>query len=219
MRQTLASPIAAAFLCIAALIAPVSTLAQQPVYDYFAPRTAESQQRLISNEGNHLNKGIENLRSGEPHRLVYAKNEFDFILGYWPNHPRVLTLQAETLRRLGQSRLIDEYFDRAFSMSPNEALLHVAYGVVLLRLERLEEAIKSLQRGVELNANSMNGHYNLGLALVKAKRFDEANRHAQLAYALGHPLPGLREQLLRAGAWKPDSQAKGKSASNAKSPG
>lgn len=201
-------------------LATSAALAQQAPYDYFAPRTAEAQQRLSSNEAHHLYKGINHLRSGDPNSLFYAKGEFDFILGYWPNHPRVLTLQAETLIRQGRPDLIDPYFDRAFEMSPNEAMLYVAYGVVLLKQNRVDDAIKNLRRGVELNENSVNGQYNLGLALVKAKRYEEANRHAQLAYALGHPLPGLREQLRRAGAWKPDKPETAKrEASKEKSPG
>src|SRR5262245_40683388 len=80
--------------------------AQQAVYDYFS-RTAESQHVLDSNEYNHLNKGIEHLRRGQPHELQYAKGEFDFILNYWPNHPRVLALQAEALMKMGQAPLID----------------------------------------------------------------------------------------------------------------
>lgn len=192
---------------------------QNSVYNYFS-QTAEAQGALVSVERNHLHKGIANLRNGTPTELYYAKNEFDFILGYFPNHPRVLVLLADTLVKLGQSSQIDGYFDRALAISPNEALLHVAYGVTLLRQDRVDDAIKSLQRGVELNENSVNGHYNLGLALVRAKRFDEANRHAQLAYALGHPLPGLREQLRRAGAWKPDKpEAKKSKASAEKTPG
>lgn len=189
---------------VLSLIASLSSVAQQPVYNYFA-RTPESDGVLKSNELNHLKKGIDNLRSGRPHELQYARNEFDFILGYWPNHPGVLALQADALIKLGRPDLIDEYFNRAYQLSPDVAQLRITHGVALLRADKVNDAIKQLQRGAELDDGSVNAHYNLGLALVRAKRYEEANRHAQRAYALGHPLPGLRDQLKKARAWKPEA--------------
>jgi tetratricopeptide (TPR) repeat protein len=190
--------------CLALLMlsAPAVAYAQPVTGDYFT-RTAESELALRRVEQNHLGKAFDNLRSGRPGRLLVAKNELDAILNQWPNHPRVLALQANTLMRLGQADQIGPYFERAYQVTPAAAELHVAHGFVLLRMGKVDEAIARLKRGVELDANSVDGHYNLGLALVLAKRFDEANRHAQLAYALGHPLPGLREQLERARAWRP----------------
>jgi len=191
---------ALAFLVLACT--GTAALSQTP-HDYFAPRTPESQQLLGSNEGHHLPQGISNLRAGQPHQLQYAKHEFDFILGYWPNHPQVLGLMAETLTRMGKPSQMEPYFERAYQISPNAAQLYVVHGVALLRVNQVDDAIKRLQRAVELDEASMNGQYNLGLALVRAKRYDEANVHAQRAYELGHPLPGLREQLQKASAWKP----------------
>jgi hypothetical protein len=48
----------------------------------------------------------------------------------------------------------------------------------------------------------MNAHYNLGLEYLDQRRLDLANIHAQAAYALGYPLPGLKEKLVRAGQWR-----------------
>ena len=179
-------------------------LAQRMANDYFAVGSRD-EQLLRDNEKHHLQPGIALLRSGKPNDLLYAKQEFDYMLNNWPNHPQALQLQANALLRLGQATLIDGYFERAYKVSPDVAQLHVTHGVVLLQQNRVEAAIQQLQRGVELDDDSMNGHYNLGLALVRTKQFDEANRHAQRAYALGHPLPGLREQLQRAKAWKPET--------------
>jgi tetratricopeptide (TPR) repeat protein len=156
-------------------------------------------------EQEHLKKGFDSLGGGRPAQLLAAKIEFDAILNHWPNHPRVLALQAHTLMRMGQADEVDAYFDRAYQMTPTVAELYIAHGFVLLRRGKVAEAIRRLQQGVKLDANSVDGHYNLGLALVRAKRFEEANRHAQLAYALGHPLPGLRDQLKRANAWRPET--------------
>lgn len=42
-------------------------------------------------------------------------------------------------------------------------------------------------------------HYFLGLVYLKLKDLDDAAVHAKLAYELGYPLPGLRQQLEAAG--------------------
>jgi len=202
MRSRLRAGLAglAVVLATAALHAAATA---QGVNNYFA-RTPETDALLNSNEKNHLGKGVDDLRNG---RVVYARNEFDFILNIWPNHPQVLSLMAETLIRLGRADQIDEYFSRAYELSPDVAQLRITHGVALLRADKVNDAIKQLQRGAELDDGSVNAHYNLGLALVRAKRYEEANRHAQRAYALGHPLPGLRDQLKKARAWKPDAAA------------
>jgi hypothetical protein len=44
------------------------------------------------------------------------------------------------------------------------------------------------------------------------KDYDNANKQAQMSYALGAPLPGLREMLKRVGAWKPSPKADADSA-------
>ena len=45
-------------------------------------------------------------------------------------------------------------------------------------------------------------NYNLGLVYYKTKQFKEANEHAHKAYALGFPLPGLKQLLVTAGKWQ-----------------
>ena len=191
-----------AMVSLALLVAaPVAPAVAQP-HNYFA-RTPESERELASNELHHLNRGIASLRKGTANELDNARHDFDFILGRWPNHPQVLALMTETLSRQGKLGMINDYFDRAYRMSPDVSQIYVLHGVTLLRQNRVDEAIARLQRGAELDDSSMNAHYNLGLALVRAKRLNEANVHAQRAYALGHPLPGLRDQLQRAGAWSP----------------
>ena len=42
-------------------------------------------------------------------------------------------------------------------------------------------------------------NYNLGLILLELGDLDGAARHAELAYDLGYPLPGLRAKLQRLG--------------------
>ena len=206
MKRRLAISLATCTGLISASMFASAAHAQQGPYNYFS-RTPETERVLRSNETHHLGKGTDYLRAGTTAGLGSAKSEFDFILNLWPNHPGVLSLQADTLIRLGQGHLIEQYFGRAYQMTPDVAQLRVVHGVALLRQNKVKESIEQLRRGVELDESSVNGHYNLGLALVSAKRYEEANLHAQRAYALGHPLPGLRDQLKRAKAWNPGAAA------------
>ena len=41
----------------------------------------------------------------------------------------------------------------------------------------------------------------VAFAYADMKEYDKAIEHAKAAYALGHPLPGLRDRLKRAGKW------------------
>jgi TPR repeat protein len=44
-------------------------------------------------------------------------------------------------------------------------------------------------------------HYNLGLLYFDKKNYSKAKVHAEKAYALNFPLPGLRNRLKKVGKW------------------
>ena len=58
-----------------------------------------------------------------------------------------------------------------------------------------------------LAPNSSEAHYNIGLMYTEMEEYPLAREHAQKAYSLGFPLPGLRSKLQRAGQW--DESEKG----------
>ena len=58
----------------------------------------------------------------------------------------------------------------------------------------------------ELQVDSANYQYNLGLGLLMVDKPQQALEAAHKAYALGHPLPGLRNKLQRIGAWRPQPE-------------
>jgi hypothetical protein len=41
----------------------------------------------------------------------------------------------------------------------------------------------------------------MGLLFIKKKNYGEALKHAEKAYKLGHPLPGLKNKLIELGVW------------------
>jgi len=98
-------------------------------------------------------------------------------------------------------QLIEKFLDEAIETFPNTPSTWTIQGIYLARVGRFDAAIASYQRALALKPDDMQTHYNLGLAYVEKKKWTLANQHAQAAYRLGAPLTGLKEKLVRAGAW------------------
>ena len=133
-----------------------------------------------------------------------ARGDVDFVLRYFPNHPKGLLLLAQMCTDgVTQHCDLDVVFEKAIAINPNVAGTYVTQGVYLHRVKRYREAIASYQRALAIDPDSINGHYNLALAYLETKQYDLANQEAQRAYALGAPFPGLRDRLKQSGQWKP----------------
>jgi tetratricopeptide (TPR) repeat protein len=192
------------------LIALVMSLAMPPILaasfysdgrcrdgcDYYAGDTAH----ISVVEKYHLGKARAKVLDKQ---YKYAMNDLNFILRHFPNHPQALMLLDDVGRGMGQPDLPLRYFEAAIEAYPDRAATYILYGVFLQKRGKIGDAIAQYEHGLSLNPNQPDGHYNLGLALVKTKRYAEANEHAVAAYRLGHPMPGLRNQLRRVGAWNP----------------
>jgi tetratricopeptide (TPR) repeat protein len=108
-------------------------------------------------------------------------------------HPRPYTKTAEC------------YFETAITFAEKYNLhdgnTRNVYGVYLHKRGELDAALKQYKQAENLLPNSAEVHYNLGLLYVDKKDFKNAQFHAEKAYRLGHPLPGLRNKLIAAGVW------------------
>lgn len=177
-------------------------VAQQSNNDYYAARSsARLSELLVAVEKYHLQPGIDKFRARQ---YPAAWGDFQFILNYFPNHPRALVLMGglcETWRTPKCN--MATYFDQALRVAPESSGVYLTQGVYLQKQGKLNEAIESYKKSLQFDPSSANAHYNLGLAYAAAKRFDLANEHAQQAYASGVSLPGLQSKLVAAGAWKP----------------
>jgi tetratricopeptide (TPR) repeat protein len=174
--------------------------------DYYkANASPESAQTLRNVEQFHLDPGVRRMKE---RNFAGALQDFEFILNYFPNHPKVLSLVSELCDLTWKNAQCEpeRYFERAIEINPRVAQTFTVYGLHFQRRNNLPRAVESYGRALELNPASSNAHYNLGLAYFDQKRFDLANLHAQASYALGFPLSGLRDKLTRAGQWKPLSQ-------------
>ena len=182
-----------------------AVLAQQGNLDYYAPRTGQNEIQLFNNvQGHHLGLGREEMEKG---RYAPALEHFEFILRYYPNHPQTLIALSELCLKW-KSPVCDvtaeRWYQRAIERNPAAAQSHVVQALHLHRKNKLDEAVKAYGRAIELAPNSINAHYNLGLAYADLKQYELANQHAQKSYALGANLPGLRFRLEKVGKWNPN---------------
>jgi tetratricopeptide (TPR) repeat protein len=156
---------------------------------------------------NHLQPGISKMQKGEgggAKNITGALADFEFILRYFPNDPEALNLASELCTRYkAQKCPTDLWFQNAIARNPDAAMTYVVFGIHLQRVGRPDLAVASLRKAISLQPDSVNAHYNLGLAYFELKDYDQANREAQQSYALGAQLPGLKDKLVKVGKWKP----------------
>lgn len=200
-----------AMLIIAFAISIASAIAGEadcgPLTNHYGPfdyRSAPQSEKTLV-ERPHFPPKVEQLISGN---TAYLGQDISYTLGVFPNHPRALqsmaklALREKTAKPRHSSFTIDCWFDRAFRYTPNDPTPRMLYGIYLLQLERNEEGIKYLESASELAGDNPNINYNLGLAYLKVHQYEKALKHAHLAYSRSHPLPGLRNLLVKAGKWQ-----------------
>ena len=116
-------------------------------------------------------------------------------------------MYAEIITQIGLAKLEQndrvgalESFDQAIASRPEQGSAYQGKALLYWRQGKFPEAREVLVEGnAATGGRSAELHYFLGLVLVDLKNYPEARVSAVRAYALGYPLPGLREKLARAG--------------------
>ena len=197
--RRIALALAIAAVLVSALANGVA--AQDSGRDYYQASAYRDGPQMLRN----LNQNHYRLAARQLQRRHYseARPDLEFMLRYFPNHPQALAGMAQVGIGLKRPDLADEYFREAIGRYPQHDETYVIYGVFLHKLARTDAAIAQYRKALAINPDSALGHYNLGLAYVDTKAYEQANAHAQKAYQLGITFTGLRRQLEAAGAWKP----------------
>jgi tetratricopeptide (TPR) repeat protein len=201
LRSTLAVALGA-LLCLSVANSAFALLPGQRYYDYYNP-SSHPPSLMDSVRINHLLRAETKLRSKDPNRLPSAFADLGYVLNYFPNHPQALSLMVQVGLEAGYEKKVEKFLDEAIETFPDTASTWAIQGTYKARIGRLDEAIESYRHALRLKPYDMQTHYNLGLAYADKKEWDRANEQAQMAYRLGAPRPGLRERLVKAGAWKP----------------
>lgn len=170
-------------------------------FDYRSPT---DRQNLGVVEKHHFNAHVESLTRGVTGTLG---GDIDYTLRAFPNHVRALgamsrlALRDRTARPAGANYSIECYFDRALRFRPKDGLVYMVYGDHVAKTGQIDKAIELLKHAAELEPNNATAIYNLGLMYFNKKDYDQALVHAQKAYELGFPLPGLKNKLNAVGKW------------------
>lgn len=117
----------------------------------------------------------------------YATKESDQATSLSPrnlNFQRTKTAVYERLSEIDPSYLLTkiEVLNRIISLAPTDASLYYGLGLTEERIGQREEAIKNLDKAIELKANYKNARFAKALILIEARRAKEAK--AELAYIL-----------------------------------
>lgn len=204
------------FLCLS----PVSALAQ-PTFgcgNVFEALSGPWDVRITTGEPGYYRKVVE-----KNHFYLAVQNltdinpggNLDFTLRAFPNHTRALATLVRLAEKQGSPQPkgtnwpVECYFERAVQFAPDDVDVRILYGLYLLKQSRPKQAREQLELA---DANLKDGgtpntNYNLGLAFAKLGDYDRALKYAQAAYAAGFPLPGLKNQLVKAGKWREPSPA------------
>jgi Tfp pilus assembly protein PilF len=156
-------------------------------------------------EGAHFTPEVEWLVRGKTGELG---GDIDYTLRHLPNHPRALMALMRLGQRRGTERIyglrypVGCYFVRALHFAPDDARVHLVYGLYLTRQKRLPAALSALQEAASRAGEDPHLHYNLGLAFLALDDVERALHHARLAYAVGGQPPGLMNQLKQKGVWQ-----------------
>jgi tetratricopeptide (TPR) repeat protein len=168
-------------------------------------RTASAEDKRLV-EGTHFLPETENLIRGETSRGPAP--DIDYTLRAFPNHPRALLSMMKLSQKVNKEKPAGSrytmhcWFDRAIRFAPNDGSVRLLHGIYLSRKGEHQVALQELDLARERIGEDPNLQYNLGLAYFDLKQYDKSLEHAQKAYKLGFPLPGLRNKLQQAGKWR-----------------
>ena len=168
-------------------------------FDYYDPEAKGVSLSLV--EGRHFTPEVEQLVRGKT--SVSPIEDLDYTLRAFPNHPRALNAVARWALQGGsfQTAMVpsaDCYFRRAIAFRPEDAIAHMLFGTYLWKRGKDSEAAIQYEEAFRLAPTSAEVNYNAGLFFLKQGDLARAKKHAEVAYAGGYPLPGLRNKIAAA---------------------
>jgi tetratricopeptide (TPR) repeat protein len=149
---------------------------------------------------NHYDPANQRMRAGEYSSRVM--HDIDFLLRVFPNHVPALQLAIEYERGGGKRhhfRSVDCYFDRARRFVPDDVMVVMMEGTYFSKKGDKARARTSYEDALEMAPESLDINYNAGLFFAQIGEYERALKCANLAYAGGYPLPGLKDKLQKAG--------------------
>ena len=179
------------------------TTTAEGAIDYRTKDSSKTTKLSIENLDNfHVNLAAGDIAKGSPNRRVKA--DLDFALTGSPNHHRALELMVRYDLMGGRNwdwKGTECYLGWARQFAPDDVAVYLIGGYYFWKKNDSERAETWWSKAVEIDPQSADANYNLGLLYVERKQYDKALEYARVAYGNGFPLPGLRNSLKRAGHW------------------
>ncbi len=178
--------------------------------DYY-DMSSWTQQYVRAVERNHLIPAEKQVINGYTGGQFYdIWEEIDFVLRWFPNHPKGLQFMARWLPKYPHpsDKGVEYYFRKAIEyrpapeLRPADATARMLYAIYLHKKKNYQKAQEQYESALSITPDNSEIHYNLGLLLTAKKNYPAALKHAHTAYSLGFPLPGLKNKLKKAGKWK-----------------
>lgn len=127
-------------------------------------------------------------------------NQYELIKPSDPMFPDVVSSIAQVHRRRGDYHIALEYLEQAIEHQPEVTSPYALAAIICRESGKIEDGLEVLRRGNSAtNGTSAELHYFLGLFYIDIDDLDSAVEHAERAYELGYPLPGLAAKLRRHG--------------------
>ena len=170
-------------------------------YDYRDPTNKAEKLPIV--DDNHFTPDVESLKRGITGSVI---QELNYTLKAFPNHHRALNAVARyglSGKKQWANTVItsaDCYFQRAVAFTPDDATVRGLYGSYLMRKHNIDAARDQYDEALRLAPNSIEINYNMGLLYLDLGDLERAKHFAEIAYAGGHPLPGLRDKIAAAEA-------------------
>ncbi len=175
-------------------------------FDYTNPD--HNGEKLSIVEEFHFDAGVENLKGhAKPGGIPQLSGDIDYTLRAFPNHHRALYamvryhLSNDPVTQQPMRYTPECYFDRAIRFKSDDAVVRMVHAIFLQKLGNSDDALEQYQEALVIAPNSAEAHYNIGLLYFDRTEYSNDLAAAKKAYALGHPLPGLRRKLERVGVW------------------
>lgn len=157
-------------------------------------------------EGIHFTRPVETLTRGAT--AVHPFHDIAYTLNQIPNHPRALQALLRLAARekathiQGSSISVECFVKRAIEFAPEDLVPQMILAQYYAAQGKQDAALALLLEAEKKAPDNPNLAYNIGLLQADLKRYDSALSYAHRAYLGGFPLPGLRDKLKRAGAWR-----------------
>ena len=135
-------------------------------------------------------------------RYQRAMDDLRYTVAHVPNHPYALKKGVEVCQvkpHFLKCKEVTKWFEDAIDWTPKEPNAYALYGLHLHNLGQLDEAMKKYKMAISLRPSLTDAHYNLALIYLEREEYQEATKHAETAYQLGHRSNGLRNSLVAKG--------------------